>query len=95
MKTYYWTADSFADEQDFYRFVGDYLAQNSAFGSNLDALYDVLTSVRDVTLILSQGWDQNLGSRAEIIHQVLLDAAEENPGLTILTQTIKEGKELL
>ncbi|MBP3701347.1 MAG: barstar family protein, partial [Lachnospiraceae bacterium] len=89
-KRFVWTADSFADEAALHQFVREHLAAGNAYGGNLSALFDILTSIRDVTLVLEEDWDMHLGTRTSRIHQLLLDAAEENPTVTIL-ETSSDG----
>lgn len=86
-KRFVWTADSFADEAALHQFVREHLAAQNAYGNNLSAMFDILTSVRDVTLVLEEDWDMHLGPRTSRIHQLLLDAAEENPTLTIIEKS--------
>lgn len=95
MKAYHWTADSFSDEQDFHQYIRENLACGNDYGANLDALYDVLSSVRDVTIRISEDWNRNLGQRAVPIHAVLSDAAAENPGLTLLTDYNKRNRTIM
>jgi len=83
-KRYIWTVDSFSDEAALHQFFKDHLAAGNAYGENLSAMFDILTSVRDVTLVLEEDWDMHLGPKTSRIHQLLLDAAEENPTLTII-----------
>ena len=57
------------------------------YGSNLDALFDVLTSIRTDAQITINGLVQSeeaIGGYSQRIRQVFLDAAEDNPHLTLL-----------
>ena len=81
---YIWTADNISSEAALHQFIRDHLAAGNAYGENLSAMFDILTSVRDVTLVLEEDWDIHLGPKTSRIHQLLLDAAEENPTLTII-----------
>ncbi len=52
------------------------------YGLNLDALYDCMTSADDLELVLDQ--TEAAGDYYEKVLQVLEDAAEENPGLSLV-----------
>ncbi|MBQ1930862.1 MAG: barstar family protein, partial [Lachnospiraceae bacterium] len=87
---YIWTADNISNEAALHQFIRDHLAAGNAYGENLSAMFDILTSVRDVTLVLEEDWDIHLGPKTSRIHQLLLDAAEENPTLSII-ETSSDG----
>lgn len=89
---YHWTATTFMDESDLHRFVKENLAGNNAYGANLDALYDILSTVGETTLTLHEGWDQNLGDRAEAIRWTLVEASEENSRLHIVEEETEDYK---
>ena len=59
----------------------DHLPLPDYYGRNLDALYDVLTEMEDVTLRISHA-DQAPVSFASV-RRVLTDAAADNPDLTV------------
>ena len=84
MTTFHWTKESFADEAAFHRWIACNLAEGNAYGANLDALYDILSSAHALTLSLSPGWEQNLGQRGITICRVLADAAKANPDFTLI-----------
>ncbi len=57
------------------------------YGNNLDALFDVLTSIRtdaEITVHALSQSEEYIEGYAERIRRVFLDAAEENPHLTLV-----------
>lgn len=57
------------------------------YGRNLDALYDVLTDIREGVTLTIYDWDaltDTLGEKAAALRRVLQDAGQENPSLTVL-----------
>lgn len=55
------------------------------FGRNLDALYDCLTDLQDAQITIYH-WSRLsdcLGTKANMLRQVLTDAGLENPTLTV------------
>ncbi len=84
MRIFHWTKESFSDEADLHRWIACHLAEQNAYGANLDALYDVLSSANDLVLSLSPDWDRNLGQRGVRIRRVLADAAKTNPNFSLL-----------
>ena len=56
------------------------------YGSNLDALHDVLTSIAPDTIlriIHFETAEQKLGTYAASLRRVFLESGEENPHLTV------------
>lgn len=58
------------------------------YGRNLDALYDLLTGIRDTRLTLrhAEMLVVNLGNYGELLLRVLADSAAENPDFLLQTE---------
>ena len=58
------------------------------YGKNLDALYDCLTEMKDVQIVLTYiaEMTENLGNYADMLLAVFAEAAEENPGIEFLAE---------
>jgi ribonuclease inhibitor len=54
------------------------------YGRNLDALYDCLTDFCDITLTVTHS--DEAPQSFDIVREVLMDAARENPDLTVIFQ---------
>ena len=55
--------------------------------ADIDALYDVLTDIREGVTLTIYDWDalaDTLGEKAAALRRVLQDAGQENPSLTVL-----------
>ena len=67
-----------------------YLAEKLAFpdyyGKNLDALFDCLSELHDRTLVLKNVSLLQSGGYGTRILKVLREAAQENPGLELITE---------
>ena len=74
------------DLQGFYEVLAKKLKFPEWFGYNLDALSDVLGDVPGKTVLVIRNFDvmaERIGPKAGTLKDVLLGAAEQNPGLTV------------
>lgn len=72
----------------FHRVVKKGLKAPDYYGYNLDALYDVLTTISEETQIVFHNFKvvkANLPDLADTLEGLLLDATEENDNLEIIT----------
>ena len=86
-KKYVIDASLFTDKLSAHAAMRAVLADSEYYGSNLDALHDVLTSLRRDCTILILNFDAAaaaLGEYAAGIRQVFTDSAAENPHLEIV-----------
>lgn len=86
MKKIYLDCDLWLNKEDVHTAFRSALSFPEYYGNNLDALYDMLSSVRNVDLTLDHTsvlkerfslWGQNL-------YRLVMDASRENPGLRIM-----------
>jgi UDP-N-acetylmuramoyl-L-alanyl-D-glutamate--2,6-diaminopimelate ligase len=68
---YILTADNISSVSSLHQFIRDHLAAGNAYSENLSAMFDILTSVRDVTkgkiiLVFGCGGDRDKSKRAEM-----------------------------
>lgn len=68
-------------QPDVHEYFGRKFPLPEYYGNNLDALFDVLTSLSETTVKV-RGTAKN--EQAEQVLQVLRDAAEENENLTLI-----------
>ena len=77
----------FASRAGLHRAFADALSFPDHYGSNLDALHDCLTDIAEPTRIHLLHWaaaEENLSNYARGARRAILDAAAENPGLTVI-----------
>lgn len=69
------------DRESLHALLAERLSLPDWYGRNLDALYDCLTDLRDVTVLLrnADAMTSGLGCCGEAVLRVFRDAAEENP----------------
>ena len=70
------------DREGLHNLLAERLRLPDYYGRNLDALYDCLTAMREVTVLLRNAGDMtaSLGDYGEKVLRVFRDAAAENPG---------------
>ena len=70
------------DREGLHALLAERLSLPDWYGRNLDALYDCLTDLRDVTVVLRNAGalPAALGGYGEAVLRVFRDAAAENPG---------------
>ena len=76
----------FTSKQELHSAMRTALGQENYWGSNLDALYDCLTSVCEPTRLIIMHWTAamlKLGPYADGLWHVLDDASEANPAIEI------------
>lgn len=86
MKKLYFNIDatSFTSKKEAHTLMQKVFYRYEYYGSNLDALHDVLTSIRIDAKIKVNGLaysEKYIGDYAERIKEVFMDSAEENPHL--------------
>ena len=86
METLYFTIDAsrFTTRREAHRVMKEVFAGYEYYGNNLDALHDVLTSIRQDAEITVCGLDaarQQIGAYADRLLRVFGDASEENSHL--------------
>ena len=84
--TFYADAARFTDPAAVHRTLQAVFADYEYYGSNLDALYDVLTSIPQAAVLQIAGWqaaETALGDYARRLRRTLDEAAEENENLTV------------
>ena len=74
-----------------HKYLQEVLGFPAYYGKNLDALFDCLTDLGNCTIVL-RGKEQlaESGGYGARILQVLEDAAQVNPGLTLETEDLKD-----
>lgn len=80
-------ASGFTTKREAHAVMRDVFLGYEYYGSNLDALYDVLTSIRRRAEIRVHGLDASkaqIGDYAERLRALFLDAAAHNPHLTFV-----------
>ena len=80
-------ASSFTDIKETHAVFKAAIGSDDYTGSNLDALYDVLTSIGKKTRITVTNYkaaEENLGEYAEKLALVLAVSASANPMLTVV-----------
>ncbi len=86
MKEFILDGAAVTGREDLHSMLAAGLDLPSWYGGNLDALYDCLTDLGEITIRL-QNWqalEETLGSYAGKLLRVLRDAAEENPRLHMI-----------
>ena len=71
---------------DLHRAFANALSFPDDYGNNLDALYDCLTEIAEPTRIQLLCWKnaaETLGNYAQSAKRAILDAAIQNPNLTV------------
>ena len=70
------------DREGLHNLLAERLRLPDYYGRNLDALYDCLTAMREVTVLLrsADAMTASLGDYGEKVLRVFRDAAAENPG---------------
>ena len=76
-------ASKMGSRQEAHRYLKEQLAFPDYYGKNLDALYDCLTELTD-TAVVFVDLRRAEGTYFDRVLQVFWEAAEDNPGLTIL-----------
>lgn len=76
-------ASKMVSRQEAHRYLKEQLAFPEYYGKNLDALYDCLTELTDTTAVFVD-LRRAEGTYFDKVLQVFWEAAEDNPGLTIL-----------
>ena len=74
-------------KEDFHRIFSKSLHLPGFYGSNLDALHDCLTDIfepTEIRLVHAAALADRLGLYAEVLHDVLRDACEENQRLQLI-----------
>ena len=87
LKKIYVDASSFTDIKAAHAALRTAIGSDDYTGSNLDALYDVLTSIGKKTRITVTNYkaaEENLGEYAEKLALVLAVSASQNPVLTVV-----------
>ncbi|MBO4383980.1 MAG: barstar family protein [Clostridia bacterium] len=82
-------AEEFSSRRGTHAALRNVLGEENYFGSNLDALYDCLTSVSEPTELRINNWSyalKHLGGYADRLWHVLSDSTDENPNLTIIIE---------
>lgn len=77
----------FVARSDLHRAFAGALSFPDWYGNNLDALHDQLTSIGEPTRLLLLHWEAaeaSLGRYAQGARRAILDAAGENPHLSVL-----------
>ena len=77
----------FVPRSDLHRAFADALAFPDYYGNNLDALHDCLADISEETRIRLLNWteaEERLGNYARSAKRAILDAAVENPNLSVL-----------
>ncbi len=70
-----------ADRDQLHAMLQERLELPAWYGRNLDALYDMLTSVQEATQLVLVGWpDEGYAAK---VRRVILDAVWENEHLTL------------
>ena len=74
--------DQFGNASQLHNYLCNQLRFPAWYGRNLDALYDCLTDLTEVTVFLRNPGDMTgaLGDYGDKVLRVFRDAAEENPG---------------
>ena len=89
MRTIMWKLDQIESIEAFHDRVEADLQPADAYGRNLDALYDLLSTLSEetqitVTALSEEEKEENhLRHYWEILQRVLCDAAEENPRIHV------------
>ena len=76
----------FLPRTGLHRAFADALSFPDHYGNNLDALYDCLTDISEETRIRLVNWadaEKNLDNYARATKRAILDAAIQNPNLTV------------
>jgi len=77
----------FVPRSDLHKAFADALSFPDYYGNNLDALHDCLAEISEETRIRLLNWadaEMNLGNYARATKRAILDAAVENPNLSVL-----------
>lgn len=69
--------------RQLHRILADALDFPQWYGRNLDALYDCLTEIGQPTHVIFADW-QSMGDWAAGFQETFLDAAAENPTLSVV-----------
>lgn len=76
----------FLPRTGLHRAFADALSFPDHYGNNLDALHDCLADISEETRIRLVNWadaEKNLGNYAQATKRAILDAAIQNPNLTV------------
>ena len=76
----------FLPRTGLHRAFADALSFPDHYGNNLDALHDCLADISEETRIRLVSWadaEKNLGNYAQATKRAILDAAIQNPNLTV------------
>lgn len=79
-------AMNWTEKEDMHRELKEKLSFPDWYGSNLDALYDMLTECDDTQLTVMNAYSlvTRWGEKAYTVFRVFTDSAQENKKLTLL-----------
>ena len=88
LKTVFLNGTEIAEMADVHHVFAEELKFPKTYGSNLDALHDLLTEPREAIVLLRDQalLREALGQRYDVLMQVLRDAAEENQRIILLEE---------